>query len=414
MILFRKLAKPRFVMVYPLAVWLFLTAHTTPRSFAIGAAIVLAGELVRIWANGVVGHMKVNRTDPAQGQPKIGHLITSGPYAFIRHPLYFGSLLIGLGMLVIAGNLWIGLLAPAVFFLIYRSKMAEEEETLAHEWPAEYAAYRRAVPRWWPTWRRYPVCYGRWSWRGIVASKEIKTFVWAGALLILLFFRWDLIQERGSLLHDHPVRHLLLIGVLVALIACDGIMEMLRRRSTMAQRKAALPVAMLLACTAAASLQGCAALRPRRAADPLPHVVQVDDGLYRGAQPSPDGMRQLAGMGIKTIVNLRQPSDQTKAEHRLAEELGMRWVSIPVLAWWHPSRTQIQQFLLVADDPAQRPVFVHCRYGRNRTGVMVAAYRIVHDGWAPGQALAEAHRLGLAPWNILSRSMILKTSQNRP
>ena len=192
MILFRKLAKPRFVMVYPLAVWLFLTAHTTPRSFAIGAAIVLAGELVRIWANGVVGHMKVNRTDPAQGQPKIGHLITSGPYAFIRHPLYFGSLLIGLGMLVIAGNLWIGLLAPAVFFLIYRSKMAEEEETLAHEWPAEYAAYRRAVPRWWPTSHAARAAAAMVLWAAVPTRKEegntgsapcrsAKAKAWAGS-----------------------------------------------------------------------------------------------------------------------------------------------------------------------------------------------------------------------------------------
>ena len=155
-------------------------------------------------------------------------------------------------------------------------------------------------------------------------------------------------------------------------------------------------------------LQGCAALHPRRIAEPLPHFVQVDAGLYRGGQPSLEGIRQLAKMGVKTIVNLRRHSRKMDEERDLAGQLGMRWVNIPVRAWWRPSETQIRQFLVIAAGPASRPVFVHCRLGRNRSGLMVAAYRMVCQGWAPGQAYAEARRFGLAPWNLITWHVIFR------
>ena len=87
--LFRKLRKPRFLLVYLLAAWIFLVAYTTKLSLRVGIVFVLFGELMRLWANGYVGHRKVNWTNHEQGQPKIGHLVTAGPYALIRHPLYF-------------------------------------------------------------------------------------------------------------------------------------------------------------------------------------------------------------------------------------------------------------------------------------------------------------------------------------
>ena len=229
--LFRKLRKPRFLVVYPLATWMFIVAHTTRRSLHVGVVFVLFGELIRLWANGYVGHVKVNWTDHEQGQPKIGHLITAGPYAFIRHPLYFGSLLIGLGILVIAGNLWLVLVAPAVFILVYRRKMVEEEETLRYEWPQEFEQYQRAVSRWLPTWWRYPRRHGQWSWRGILASKELRTLAWVVILLILLCFREELIQKHHSLLQKHPIEHLFLLGVLMMLMLGDGLVELLRLRA---------------------------------------------------------------------------------------------------------------------------------------------------------------------------------------
>ena len=228
--LFRKLRKPRFLLAYPLAVWIFTVAYTTRPALRLGIACVLLGELIRLWANGYVGHVKVNRTPPAQGQAKIGHLVTAGPYAFIRHPLYLGSLLIGLGLLVIAGNPWLALVASAAFLVVYRRKMVEEEETLRHEWPVEFALYQEAVPRWLPSWRRYPQRNGRWNWQGILASKELRTLAWVVVLLILLFFREELVQRHRSLLQKHGVEHLFLLGLLIALVLADAVVELRRHR----------------------------------------------------------------------------------------------------------------------------------------------------------------------------------------
>jgi len=154
-------------------------------------------------------------------------------------------------------------------------------------------------------------------------------------------------------------------------------------------------------------LQGCAmtALRAHQAHE-LPAFRQVDEGFYRGGQPSRAGLAQLQRMGIKTVISLRQPSRAMEEEQRLAEQLGMRWVNIPMWFWWRPSDKQAHQFLSIVSDPAQCPVFVHCRQGWNRAGVMTAIYRIARQGWDPSRAYAEARQLGLVPWNFFSRYVL--------
>jgi len=154
-------------------------------------------------------------------------------------------------------------------------------------------------------------------------------------------------------------------------------------------------------------LQGCAttALRARQAND-LPAFHQVDEGMYRGGQPSRAGLKQVQQLGIKTIISLRRPSKAMEEERRLAEQLGMRWVNLPMWFWWRPSDPQVHQFLSMVGDPANRPVFVHCLQGWNRVGIMAAIYRITHQGWEPRRAYHEARQLGLVPWNLLSRYVI--------
>jgi len=155
-------------------------------------------------------------------------------------------------------------------------------------------------------------------------------------------------------------------------------------------------------------LQGCAttALRAHQANE-LPAFRQVDEGFYRGGQPSRAGLEQLHQMGIKTMICLRQPSRAMEEERRLAEQLGMRWINIPMWFWWRPNDKQVHQFLAIVSDPANRPVFVHCRQGWNRVGIMTAIYRVVQQGWDPRRAYAEARQFGLVPWNFLSRYVVL-------
>jgi len=226
---FKRLLKPRFLFVYPLVVWLALTAHTSERMFLLGTIIVCVGEALRVWANAYVGHRKVNATQQGRHDQKIGMLVTGGPYAYVRNPLYVGSFLIGLGLCVIVGNLLVSLSALGFFALTYSRKVQQEEALMREEIGEPCLAYHAAVPRWIPTWRRYPAARGQWSWQGIRASKEWKTVVWVIVCLIALYFREELWQERQSFTAEHSVKHWLLAGLLIGLVVADGTFELIQR-----------------------------------------------------------------------------------------------------------------------------------------------------------------------------------------
>jgi protein-tyrosine phosphatase len=121
---------------------------------------------------------------------------------------------------------------------------------------------------------------------------------------------------------------------------------------------------------------------------------RVSEMLLRGAQPSAQGLAELKKLGVTTIVDLRGNSGPVAWERAQAESLGMRFVNIPVLGWSAPDDAKVAQFLkVVQQDPAQK-IFVHCYYGEDRTGVMVATYRIAQQNWTPEQAAAEMNSFG--------------------
>ncbi|MBV9507956.1 MAG: tyrosine-protein phosphatase [Acidobacteriia bacterium] len=136
---------------------------------------------------------------------------------------------------------------------------------------------------------------------------------------------------------------------------------------------------------------------PLLAADPagLPNFHQVNGQVYRGAQPTEEGLRYLAKLGVKVIVNLRGDSTSI-AEKKLAEAAGMRYVSIPLPELQAPSPEKVAEVLQILNDAAAGPVFVHCRRGADRTGTVIACYRIAHDGWDNSRALHEARQLGMS------------------
>jgi protein tyrosine phosphatase (PTP) superfamily phosphohydrolase (DUF442 family) len=121
----------------------------------------------------------------------------------------------------------------------------------------------------------------------------------------------------------------------------------------------------------------------------LENLHHVSDDLYRGAQPSEEGMRELKKMGIRTVVNLREYHSDTDE----IGETGLDVVDIPMAAW-DPEDDHIVRFLEVVGDPKRRPVFVHCQYGSDRTGTMCAIYRIVLCGWSKAEAVREMTRGG--------------------
>jgi len=116
----------------------------------------------------------------------------------------------------------------------------------------------------------------------------------------------------------------------------------------------------------------------------LPNFHKVSDNLYRGAQQNREGFILLQSMGIKTIVNLRSFHTDWWYIHGL----GFNCVSIPVKAW-HPEMEDAKKFLSVVKNKDNWPVFVHCQHGSDRTGTMVAIYRIVVQGWTVEKATKE-------------------------
>lgn len=160
-------------------------------------------------------------------------------------------------------------------------------------------------------------------------------------------------------------------------------------------------------------LAGCATGHPHTANRPLRHLFKVDQDLYRGAQPTAEGFHELKALGVKTVISLRalRPSEQREIQREM-ESLGMRWVSLPMRMAWRATPKQIQEFLAIATDPANQPVFIHCEQGEDRTGSMVAIYRIVKQGWAPERAYREAVSLGMADWNPFFKDVIFREAES--
>ena len=122
----------------------------------------------------------------------------------------------------------------------------------------------------------------------------------------------------------------------------------------------------------------------------LTRVGRVAPGIFRGAQPTPEGYATLKAMGVRTVINLRTRHGERKA----AEAAGMRYVEIPMSFWKDVDPAVVRIALSAMTDPANQPVFVHCSRGTDRTGVVMAVYRMEVDGWSEAEAEAEMEAFG--------------------
>jgi protein tyrosine/serine phosphatase len=165
---------------------------------------------------------------------------------------------------------------------------------------------------------------------------------------------------------------------------------------------------LAIVATAALVLSGCATARTGFG-PPVPNFHRVDADLYRGGQPTDEGFRRLADMGVRTVVSLRaygHTARHEQAERRTVESLGMRWVSLPMRMYWRPTEAQVLAFLALTGAAGDGPVFIHCQHGEDRTGSMVAVYRVARHGWSVDRAYEEAIDLGLATWNPFTRGLL--------
>lgn len=127
----------------------------------------------------------------------------------------------------------------------------------------------------------------------------------------------------------------------------------------------------------------------------LPRFQQVSEKLYRSAQPRAGGLSRLHELGITTIINLRGSNRQTRAEEKKAQALGLNYFNVELPRWGRPEDARVGRVLEIIAAPENGRVLVHCRDGVDRTGMIVAIYRMTHQGWSSNDALAEAERYGM-------------------
>lgn len=116
----------------------------------------------------------------------------------------------------------------------------------------------------------------------------------------------------------------------------------------------------------------------------VPNLHQVSADLYRSAQPTSQGMKNLKETGIITVINLR-------SFHSDRDEIGTTGLGYEhiYMKAWHPERKEIVRFLQIVTNPKRTPILVHCLHGADRTGTMCALYRIAVQGWTKEQAILE-------------------------
>jgi protein tyrosine phosphatase (PTP) superfamily phosphohydrolase (DUF442 family) len=166
------------------------------------------------------------------------------------------------------------------------------------------------------------------------------------------------------------------------------------------RRSLAAAFALLLALSASAFGQG-AADYPE-----LPRLSQVSERLSRGAQPRRGGMRRLAELGFNTVVNLRGAGERALADEADAAALGLRYLNVPLPVWGRPEDGRARQVVEIIRAPESGRVFVHCKDGVDRTGTVIALYRITEEGWSAEAATAEAESRGMRRVQVWMRDYI--------
>jgi protein tyrosine/serine phosphatase len=125
-------------------------------------------------------------------------------------------------------------------------------------------------------------------------------------------------------------------------------------------------------------------------------IIKVSEGIYRG--PRPVDLNELKSLKIHTILNLEDNSEAIQKESEAAEQLGMVMINIPMSGISRPKPADLLKAVKVIKDQDARPIYVHCLHGRDRTGFVIAADKIMHHGWSVKKAYQETVDNGHNRW----------------
>jgi protein-S-isoprenylcysteine O-methyltransferase Ste14 len=169
----RKLARARVPLGFVCgAVVLWLAQPTGPLLMA-GLPIACLGEALRLWA---AGHLEKSR-----------EVTQSGPYRFLRHPLYAGSTLMGVGLAIASGSLLVALIIGAYLGLTIRAAVRTEEAFLRERFGGDYDAYSQGLG---PA----PAAMRRFAFSRAMRNKEYRALIGVVVASLLLFAKLWLVQ----------------------------------------------------------------------------------------------------------------------------------------------------------------------------------------------------------------------------
>jgi uncharacterized protein (TIGR01244 family) len=149
------------------------------------------------------------------------------------------------------------------------------------------------------------------------------------------------------------------------------------------------------ATLAASSAFALAPATPAPQSASIRNFLKISPDVCTGGQPRPEHFAQLKKDGVKVVLNLRPPAEHRADEERQAvEQAGLKYLNIPVV-YREPKFEQVDEFLKITDDPANRPIFIHCM-AAVRVGAFWAIRRVMRDNWTWDKALEEARTVGLS------------------
>lgn len=178
--------KPRFAIIYPFGFFVLFSAYLDEKSMRAGIGFIIAGLLLRLWSNGYA--------------IKNDKLTTSGPYAFVRHPLYAGTFLIAIGFVIALNMNWVGLLFLAALSFLYYQTITGEQNMLRAKFGKAYEDYCAKVPAMILTLKPYHEGE-QWpfSLERLIKSKEYKSVFWITILLIFFHLKTRLLLDHKAM-----------------------------------------------------------------------------------------------------------------------------------------------------------------------------------------------------------------------
>ena len=138
----------------------------------------------------------------------------------------------------------------------------------------------------------------------------------------------------------------------------------------------------------------------------LPNFHKINENLYRGGQPTAEGIKRLAALGVKTIITFRDMREKIRREKQLAEENGLQFIHLHLSNWFAAKDDEIHHIIEVIRNPELQPVFIHCKRGADRTGTIAAVHRMMFDGWTVHEANREAKTHGIGWWQVWMKDYI--------